>query len=186
MIIIGRPRGPPPRGRAGCPAGGAPGRPATGLAGPRPPRPATPSRVYYIILDYINDIQFYSINSIAEEARATDATSPRQALKMCRRRSRPRPSSDARACSSRSSGARGCGVWGRGGLIVIVYWPSRTEGGGGGASRVKLIWVRGFKQLFSNPTSWNTTSLNTQAPARPPRWRSARRATPSRVYYIVM
>ena len=49
-------------------------------------------------------------------------------------------------------------------LNIIVDWPSTTEGPG--TSRLKLIWVRGFKLLFSNPTSWNTKSLKTQTKLR--------------------
>ena len=46
------------------------------------------------------------------------------------------------------------------GLNIIADWPSTTEGVE--TSHLKLIRARGFKLSFSNPTSWNTTSLNTQ------------------------
>ena len=47
------------------------------------------------------------------------------------------------------------------GLKLVVDWPSNTEGVG--TSHLKLIWVRGLQLEFWDPTSWNTTSLNTQA-----------------------
>ena len=46
------------------------------------------------------------------------------------------------------------------GLKVIVYWPSTTEGVR--TSHLTLIWVRGSENSILRPTSWNTTSLNTQ------------------------
>ena len=46
------------------------------------------------------------------------------------------------------------------GLNIIVDWPSTTEGVG--TSHLKLMWLRLFKLIVWNPTSWNTTSLSTQ------------------------
>ena len=45
-------------------------------------------------------------------------------------------------------------------IIIIIVFDPQTEGVG--TSHLKLIWVRGFILSFSNITSWNTTSLNTQ------------------------